>query len=524
MKCEICGNEYFTLGTEGNLACRSCGVEYPLRAFSEQKDGSGQLFSWISGSAISGLIDPLLQFANAFDEYDRDSGALHFRKKLGHSIKSQFETDLICFGCSIASSDKHIVSNEAILLSAAFQKPISLETVTNEAELNAKSFLSSFPESMRIAVEIENHLFDNGVAPSSPRCSSLLYQVFGELGGRLLICDGEAEASEIEAFSSFMDATRTTLSKTKKGFSGQSFPTADSFLTLEASFSPKQRDCRPLPSTKEETFDDAVTELKTLVGLDNVKREMSTLINLVRIRSARESHGIAQPPMSMHMVFSGNPGTGKTTVARILARAFSKLGVLTKGHLVETSRAGLVGGYVGQTAIKTREIVKSAVGGVLFIDEAYSLTVNRGESDYGFEAVDTLLKEMEDNRDDLIVIVAGYTQPMKEFLESNPGLRSRFNKFISFADYSPGELLEIFLKMCKANKLVVHTCAIPIIQDHFEILYSGRDSNFANAREVRNLFEKVLECQANRLVAANAFDEASLNLILVEDIQAAIRG
>jgi SpoVK/Ycf46/Vps4 family AAA+-type ATPase len=206
-------------------------------------------------------------------------------------------------------------------------------------------------------------------------------------------------------------------------------------------------------------MDKFLKELNTLIGLQQVKDEVTSLISTVKINILRKKRGLKQSPLSLHLVFSGNPGTGKTTVARILGKIYCDLGILSKGHLIETDRAGLVAGYVGQTAIQTKEIIEKAKGGILFIDEAYSLTPQNAGFDFGQEAVDTLLKAMEDNRDDFIVIAAGYPDLMKNFIGSNPGLQSRFNTFINFEDYNPNELLEIFLSLCRQHNYFVDAIA-----------------------------------------------------------------
>lgn len=258
-------------------------------------------------------------------------------------------------------------------------------------------------------------------------------------------------------------------------------------------------------------------ELNSLIGLASVKTEVETLTNFIKIQQTRAAKGLKTSAVSYHCVFTGNPGTGKTTVARILAKIYKRLGVVSKGHLVETDRAGLVAEYVGQTAVKTNKIIDSALDGVLFIDEAYSL-ISGGENDFGKEAIATLLKRMEDNRDRLIVILAGYTKNMKDFIDSNPGLQSRFNRYIEFPDYSAGELLQIFEANMKKYEYRFGEGAREYLQQYFENEVAHKDANFGNGRLVRNVFEKSLERQANRLAREVDLTTDRLSQIEIEDL------
>lgn len=269
---------------------------------------------------------------------------------------------------------------------------------------------------------------------------------------------------------------------------------------------------------EDDSLEKVLAELNSLVGLEAVKADVNELINLLAIQKKRTAKGLKNIEFSLHTVFLGPPGTGKTSVARLLGRIYKHLGFLSKGQLFETDREGLVAGYVGQTATKVDEAVKQSLGGVLFVDEAYALTQSSMGSDYGAEAVNTLIKRMEDHRDDLAVVVAGYTAPMQQFIESNPGLRSRFNRYFYFDHFKPEELLEIFESFCKASDFVLTEAAREKLTDTFSLLCEKKDESFGNARVARNLFEKCIQHQANRIVKLSRLSQKVLKTLEEEDV------
>ena len=352
----------------------------------------------------------------------------------------------------------------------------------------------------------------------------------------LLFAAVDGKVSESEA--GFVNACADSMSLycDKAGVAGGKTPLdVNDFVTKRTDGSPdptgKPADEKPAAeqakkaeeeaAPEPEKLEDVLAELDALCGLDKVKEDVKSLINLVKVRKLRQEAGLPVPPMSLHMVFLGNPGTGKTTVARLLARIYHSIGVLSKGQLMEVDRSGLVAGFVGQTALKTQEVIEKALGGVLFIDEAYALTNQESPNDFGQEAVEVILKGMEDHRDDLIVIVAGYTDLMRDFIHSNPGLESRFNKYFQFEDYTGEQLAEIFRSQCKKNGYTIDEATDKAAAEAFRIMYEQRDENFGNARDVRNIFETAIARQANRVAVMENPTKEDLMALTVEDLDLA---
>ena len=265
------------------------------------------------------------------------------------------------------------------------------------------------------------------------------------------------------------------------------------------------------------TLQDLLDELNALVGLEKVKSKVQDLIVYQKIQKMRREQNLHSAKNTLHLAFTGNPGTGKTTVARIVGRIYKQIGLLSKGHFVEVSRTDLIAGYQGQTALKVKKVIEQAKGGVLFIDEAYSITENDHTDSYGRECLTELTKALEDYREDLVVIVAGYTEPMNQFFESNPGLKSRFNTFIEFNDYSSNELDEILVSMCKKNDYILTDEVKEKIHFYFEQQTSSKDKSFSNGRLVRNLYDDLVMNHARRVINVENPGREELSTIKVED-------
>ncbi|MDE6024685.1 MAG: AAA family ATPase [Lachnospiraceae bacterium] len=353
--------------------------------------------------------------------------------------------------------------------------------------------------------------------------SRFLLNVYNQLGQEFIACDNESTDTELKKLTDYCLNIEKFLREHNlyeagkpKVYANTPNATSTTNATLEAMKGTLNKEELPEEELK---LEDLLEELNKLTGLDDVKKEIKSLINLLKVKKLREERGMKLPDMSLHMVFSGNPGTGKTTVARLLAKIYKCLGVARTGQLVEVDRSNLVEGYIGQTATKTRAVVETALGGILFIDEAYTLTAGKDGKDFGQEAVDTLLKLMEDNRNDLIVIVAGYTKLMEEFVESNPGLKSRFNKYIFFEDYTGDQLFDIFMSMCDKQDYIPNDAGQKYVKEYLAARAVSHDENFANAREVRNYIERSIARQASRVVEIENISDKQLRTLTKSDLE-----
>ena len=438
---------------------------------------------------------------------------------------------LSLFNIYVAMSDGYMDEQEVSLLNdlagTSFSKD-DFKKILDKANVLTETFAEQVPVILRAFVDADN--FDEKSFGDCP-VSIVLYDLFATCGVYVMAVNNKVLSEEYDHLIVYLKTIYNYIKKNlKHGYGDMKKPEVmiSDILSLADMKVNKSAPKKSAKGKKDgsgtddeveaDTLESLLDELNSMIGLDEVKYEVTSIMNLFRVKALREKMGMDMPPLSKHLVFSGNPGTGKTTVARLLAKILNQIGVLSKGHLVEVDRSGLVGGYVGQTAIKTGDVIKKALGGVLFIDEAYSLAPERSVDDYGSEAVDTIVKAMEDNRDDLVVIVAGYPELMQRFMSSNPGLKSRFNKYIHFRDYTADELTQIFKLFCKKHGYRPSLPAIDYVNKHFNERCNEKEENFANAREVRNLFEFALSRQANRVVMIASPTQDDMTLLKKADL------
>lgn len=431
----------------------------------------------------------------------KDSIIVHKDK---NNMEEQLKRDMVEFSLWLANADKKIDRQELVTIGRTLGITLDddFKILMEKVKENGDKYLDKIPLSIDYFAQVDKIENPNSEWLTSAR---FLYKTFKKMGCIIIACNGCHLSVEVDALNRFCDKIIQYIIEIEQK------DTCMDFVKQKAIQKQKKEETEDLM----EKTNTILEEVNSLIGLENVKHEISNLVNLLLVYRYRADRGLKNPPLAMHFVFTGNPGTGKTTIARKLADIYKELGLITTGQLVEVDRSALVAGYVGQTAEKVNEVVERAMGGVLFIDEAYSL-VSNSENDFGQEAIDVLLKKIEDNRDKFVTIVAGYPKEMEEFLESNPGLRSRFNRSIRFDDYSVEELMSIFERMCgEYDYQIAENAKLTLISRLEQMVLKP---NFANARDVRNYFEQVVNHHANRMMQIGLSDSAQLQTIDEQDL------
>lgn len=442
------------------------------------------------------------------------------------SVKELLRMDLRDFLIFLTIADHVIEKDEIRYINKSFGysfDEMTMHKFATESKVVRDDFLNQPPSSMRYFLDFgkDDHIVHESKYYDIKKLYILLFQTVGE--DFLSSCKhmGVDEVNQLTRYRFMLESKAKAY--VKSGGQAPNRPDSIPFKrqpkeeTATESETPFIGTISGGDKTKED-LDSLLKELDDLIGLDSVKADVKNLINLLKIIEIRRSNGLKAPSVTRHFVFTGNPGTGKTTVARLLSQIYCALGILSKGHMVEVDRSGMVAAYMGQTAIKVKEVIDKAMGGVLFIDEAYSLSNETPGGDFGQEAIDTLVKAMEDNRDDLIVIVAGYPDLMDKFIKSNPGLKSRFQKTLHFPDYNADDLYKVFLKFCKENDYQLSPEGSAYLKQQLDIYVKKSDKYFGNARDVRNFLDTAISAQANRLLRENATSPEALVTLTAEDL------